>query len=292
MNKTQLCNICPHACNVDRIDSLGYCQAPAKLRYNLAQLHFGEEPFLVGESGSGTIFFSHCNLSCSYCQNWEISALGRGQDHKPEDLLETMFSLKDKGAVNINLVSPTPYSDLLIPILQESKKQGLNLPIVWNTNSYESLETLRKLEGLVDIYLADFRYWSNENSLIYSGVTNYRQFASQAIKEMVRQTGLLKLDEGLAWMGTLIRILVLPNNITGTKSILQWIADNLGTDMTISLMSQYYPTYKSKDFPELNRIITPEEYSQAVKELERLGFSNYLLQELNPSADWTPDFNL
>jgi putative pyruvate formate lyase activating enzyme len=203
-----------------------------------------------------------------------------------------MFSLKDKGAVNINLVSPTPYSDLLIPILQESKKQGLNLPIVWNTNSYESLETLRKLEGLVDIYLADFRYWSNENSLIYSGVTNYRQFASQAIKEMVRQTGLLKLDEGLAWMGTLIRILVLPNNITGTKSILQWIADNLGTDMTISLMSQYYPTYKSKDFPELNRIITPEEYSQAVKELERLGFSNYLLQELNPSADWTPDFNL
>lgn len=290
MNNKSLCNICPLHCNVDRSTKLGYCQAPDYIKVNLAQLHFGEEPFLVGDKGSGTIFLSHCNLHCCYCQNWEISALGRGREYSQQDLLKTMFSLKEKGAVNINLVSPTPYTDLLIPVLQESKKQGLNLPIVWNTNSYETVESLKKLEGLVEIYLADFRYWDENNGLTYSGVSNYRQVASLAIKEMVRQTGHLKLDEGLAWMGTLIRILVLPNNITGTSSILAWIADNLGTDMTISLMSQYYPTYKSKDFPELNRAITEREYSLARTQLENLAFNNYLLQDLNPSAEWTPDF--
>ena len=172
----------------------------------------------------------------------------------------------------------------------KAKQMGLNLPIVWNTNSYESVETLRQLEGLVDIYLADFRYWNNDYGIKYSGIKNYQEVASSAIKEMFRQTGSIKLDDGLAWMGTLIRILVLPNNLTGTESILEWIADNLGTNISLSLMSQYYPTYKSKDFPELNRSLTESEYEKAVSTLERLGFDNYLLQELNPSADWTPNF--
>jgi len=291
MKNTLNCNICPHKCNVNRVDTLGFCQAPAQLKINLAQLHFGEEPFLVGKKGSGTVFFSHCNLHCCYCQNYQISALGKGELVSETQLIETLFSLKEQGAVNINLVSPSPYSELLIPVLMKAKSLGLDLPIVWNTNSYESVDTLRELEGLVDIYLADFRYWDNKNSLAYSGVRDYRQVASLAIKEMVRQTGSLKLDEGLAWMGTMIRILVLPNNITGTTSILEWIADNLSTSMMISLMSQYYPTYKSMEYPQLNRNISHEEYSLAVADLERLGFSNYLLQELNPSADWTPDFH-
>jgi putative pyruvate formate lyase activating enzyme len=142
----------------------------------------------------------------------------------------------------------------------------------------------------VDIYLADFRYWDDANSLKYSGVNNYREVATSAIKEMFRQTGSLKLDDGLAWMGTLIRILVLPNNLTGTASILEWIADNLGTNVALSLMSQYYPTYNSKNFSELNRTLHEAEYAESIAILERLGFDNYLLQELNPSADWTPKF--
>jgi len=284
------CNICPHRCGVDRVNTLGFCQAPAQLKINLAQVHLGEEPFLVGKRGSGTVFFSHCNLHCCYCQNFEISALGRGEIITEDKLIETMFSLKEKGAVNINFVSPTSYSEMLIPVIVKAKQMGLNLPIVWNTNSYESVETLKQLEGLVDIYLADFRYWNNENGVKYSGIKNYQEVASSAIKEMFRQTGRLKLDDGLAWMGTLIRILVLPNNLTGTTEILEWIADNLGTHISISLMSQYYPTYKSKDFPELNRTLTEAEYDETIATLERLGFDNYLLQELNPSADWTPRF--
>lgn len=284
------CNICPHKCGVDRVNTMGFCQAPAQLKINLAQLHFGEEPFLVGNTGSGTIFFSHCNLHCCYCQNYEISAGGRGDLVTETQLVDTLFSLKEQGAVNINLVSPTPYSELLIPVLMKAKDAGLDLPVVWNTNSYESVETLKQLEGLVDIYLADFRYWDNRHSLAYSGVNNYRQVATAAIKEMVRQTGNLKVDAGIAWMGTLIRILVLPNKITGTGSILEWIAENFGTNIDLSLMSQYYPTYKSKDFPELNRSLTESEYNQAVVTAESLGFENILLQELNPSAEWTPEF--
>lgn len=290
MNSLSLCNICPHKCNVDRVNTLGFCQAPAHVKINLAQLHFGEEPFLVGDSGSGTIFFSHCNLHCCYCQNFEISALGRGEIISEAELIELMFSLKEEGAVNINLVSPTPYSELLIPVLMKAKAMGLNLPIVWNTNSYEYVDTLKQLEGLVDVYLADFRYWDNANSLKYSGVDNYREVAASALKEMFRQTGSLKLEDGIAWMGTLIRILVLPNNLTGTTSMLEWIATNLGRDVSLSLMSQYYPTYKSKNFPELNRTLTEAEYAETIATLERLGFDNYLLQELNPSAEWTPEF--
>jgi len=290
MKYIQYCKICPHLCGVDRVNTMGFCQAPAQLKINLAQLHFGEEPFLVGNKGSGTIFFSHCNLHCCYCQNYEISAGGRGDLVTETQLIDTFFSLKEEGAVNINLVSPTPYSELLIPVLMKAKDAGLDLPIVWNTNSYESVETLKQLEGLVDIYLADFRYWNDEHSLAYSGVNNYRQVASEAIKEMVRQTGTLKVDEGVAWMGTIIRILVLPNNITGSRSILEWIADNLTTNIDLSLLSQYYPTFKSKDFPELNRTLTESEYKETVTMAEELGFTKLLIQELNPSAEWTPDF--
>lgn len=288
MNK--LCFVCPHKCGVNRIDTMGICQAPAELKINLAQLHFGEEPILVGTKGSGTVFFSHCNLHCCYCQNYKISALGSGSLSTPEKLRNIFFSLKEQGAVNINLVSPTPYTDLLIPVLEQVKKEGFELPIVWNTNSYERVETLRKLEGLVDIYLADFRYWDNGNALKYSQIGSYREVASAAIKEMFRQVGSLKVDDDLAWMGTLIRILVLPNDITGAEAILTWLADNLGLNITISLLAQYYPTFRSNEFPEINRPITSAEYQTAVKTIEQLGFTNFYLQELNPSAEWTPNF--
>lgn len=285
MNKDNLCFGCPHMCGVNRVDTMGICNAPAELKANSAQLHYGEEPILVGAKGSGTVFFSHCNLHCCYCQNYQISALGNGLIITPEKLIETFFQLKKQGAANINLVSPTHYAKMLIPVLKEAKKEGLNLPIIWNTNSYERVETLRKLEGLVDIYLADFRYWDNANALKYSNIENYREVASAALKEMFRQVEGIKLKDGLAWQGTLIRILILPNDITGTESILTWIADNLGTDVTINLLAQYYPTFKSNEFPEINRSITYAEYQSATKVLKQLGFTNYYLQKVKPSPE-------
>lgn len=284
------CLLCPHECNVDRDVNLGFCQAPNKLKINLAQLHFGEEPIISGNNGSGTIFLSYCNLRCIYCQNYKISALGNGKIISEKSLINTMFKLKEQGANNINFVSPMHYTHLLIPAISKAKKQGLNLPIVWNTNSYEKVETLKKLEGLVDIYLADFRYWDDANALKYSHAINYQKNAKLALKEMLRQTGRIKLDDGLAWFGTLIRILVMPNNITGTRNIIKWIHDELGTNITISLMAQFYPTHKCAQFPELNRTITTEEYKIGIDALDEFGFDDYYLQELNPSDEWTPDF--
>jgi putative pyruvate formate lyase activating enzyme len=196
-----------------------------------------------------------------------------------------------KGATNINLVSPTPYTTYLVPVLQEVKSQGIGIPIVWNSNCYESVETLKLLEGLVDIYLPDFKYWDDECSATYSGVRNYREIAQESLKEMIRQTGHLLVDEdGLAFFGTMIRLLVLPSGVSHIKEILHWLHDTFGSATHISLMSQYYPAYKACEFAEINRGVTKEEYAVALKAMEELGFENGFVQEPATTPEWTPTF--
>lgn len=285
------CNLCPLNCNVDRNSKLGVCKAPDYLKINTYQLHFGEEPVLSGINGSGTIFFSHCNMSCCYCQNYKISAIGAGKKFSTEQFEKIVFTLQEKGAHNINLVSPTPYTSLLIPVLKKIKQKGLIIPVVWNSNAFEKAETLKKLEGLVDIYLPDFRYWDDDTALKYSKVNNYRENAKEAIKEMMRQTGNLIVDEdGIAIFGTMIRLLVLPKNKNNIEKIIQWIYDEFGNETYLSLMSQYYPAYNAKKIEDLSTGITPDEYDYAIHIIEGLGFENGFTQEPATTPEWTPDF--
>lgn len=285
------CRICPRDCGVNRYNTLGFCQAEAEVRVNLHQLHFGEEPVLSGTRGSGTIFFSHCNLRCVFCQNHTISDLGWGEIRSQKEIVRMMLKLQDKGAHNINLVTPAHYSIQLADILHKAKAEGLSIPIVWNTNAYERVETLKRLEGLVDIYLPDLKYADLDFSLRYSQAADYPETARAAILEMFRQVGQLECDtSGIARKGLLIRLLVLPNRIAGITDSLQWICDNLGNAVAISLMAQYYPAWQAERYAEINRGITQNEYQEVLETMERLGFENGFIQELTCSSEWTPEF--
>jgi putative pyruvate formate lyase activating enzyme len=277
-------------CQVNRFETIGYCNAGAKIKLNLFQLHHGEEPNISGKRGSGTIFFAHCNLKCIYCQNFTISHFGWGRDAEESEVADIMLELQEKGAHNINLVTPTHFSLQLIEAIKKAKKKGLQIPIVWNTNTYERVETLQALSGLIDIYLPDFRYYDNEVSKAYSDVENYFEVATEALKEMYRQVGDIRNKGGIAVKGLMIRILIMPGNKNRVDKILEWIAQNIGKDTHISLMGQYYPTYRSIAFPEINRTVTQEEYDFAVKLLNDLGFENGYIQDLGGSDDWTPKF--
>lgn len=284
------CNLCPRYCNINRFKTVGYCNAGAKIKLNLYQLHYGEEPNISGTGGSGTIFFAHCNMKCIYCQNFTISHFGWGREVDESEIVDIMLNLQESGAHNINLVTPTHFSLQLIEALKTAKEKGLKIPVVWNTNTYENLETLQALSGLVDIYLADFRYFDNESSKTYSDANDYFEVASEAIKEMHRQAGNIRDINGIAVKGLMIRLLVMPGNKNRTEKILEWIHHNLGKETYISLMGQYYPTYRSVAFPEINRAITEEEYDHAVKALQDLGFENGYIQDAGGSSDWTPKF--
>ncbi len=285
------CNICPRFCGINRYQSLGYCQANANLKINLHQLHYGEEPVLSGTRGSGTIFFSFCNLKCAFCQNFNISAKGWGSERKNEEAVAIMLELQAMGAHNINLVTPTHYSIQLADVLSEAKGKGLSIPVVWNSNAYENTDTLEHLNGLVDIYLPDLKYADPKYSMQYSSVADYPSVSRQAILEMHRQVGKLVLDrDNIAQKGLIIRMLVLPGQAAGITESLHWIADNLGNDTAISLMAQYYPTWQSFRFPEINRGITQNEYDDFLETLERIGFENGFIQELSCSSEWTPAF--
>ncbi len=286
------CIQCPHLCQVDRITSLGFCKATNQMKINLYQLHFGEEPVISGTKGSGTIFFSHCNMKCVYCQNYKVSDWGNGQYYSTEQVADIMLELQNKGAHNINLVTPTHYSLQIREALILAKKKGLNISVVWNSNGYENVEILQQLEGLVDIYLVDFRYWDDEYAVKYSAANHYAETAKKAIMEMFRQTGNLKVDEDtdLAYRGVLIRLLILPENINGIQSVLHWIYEEIGNMAFISLMSQYYPTHRADEYPEINRPITREEYDYALHVMEGLGFENGFIQEMGITPEWTPAF--
>lgn len=274
------CVICPRQCKISRSEKLGVCQAPEYLKISSANLHFGEEPPITGHGGSGTIFLTHCNLACIFCQNYPISQLGNGEAVTTEKLAETMLKLQHKGAHNINFVSPTHYTAPILRAIHRAMEIGLEIPIVWNSNGYESVETLRLLEEVVDIYLPDIKYSSNDQAKRLSRSPHYFETASAAVREMHRQVGVLKLDrDGVAERGLLIRHLVLPGDASGTRDVLRFIAEELSPKTGISLMAQYFPANKAPETPGMNRQITMEEYERALNWLEEFGLENGFTQE-------------
>lgn len=260
----------------------------------MASLHYYEEPCISGEKGSGTIFFSNCNLNCIYCQNHEISQEGKGKVVTINQLAEIFLKQQKKGACNINLVTPTMYVIQIIEAIKIAKNKGLNIPIIYNTNGYEKVETLKKLEGYIDIYLPDLKYYSNELSQKYSKVDNYFEIATKAIQEMNRQVGIPIFDEkGMIKKGVIIRHLILPNHLQNTKNILKWVKENMPQGTYISVMAQYFPTYKAKQDELINRKLNKKEYQEIEKYLYTLNLENGYMQELGEhEEEYVPDFDL
>lgn len=280
LKELENCNTCPHKCNVNRKEQLGRCKGTDKIKIALYSLHKFEEPCISGEKGSGTVFFSNCNLNCIFCQNYEISQTGRGKEICIDELADIFIKQQKKGANNINLVSPTIYAYQIIEAIKIAKENGLNIPIIYNSNGYENIETIKILEGYIDVYLPDLKYYYNELGEKYSKVNNYFEIATKAIKEMYKQVGSPYIDEkGIIKKGVIIRHLVLPNHIENSKRILKWIKTNLGDKVYVSIMAQYFPTYNAMQ-SDLNRKLTKEEYKEIENYLYRLNLKNGYIQEL------------
>jgi putative pyruvate formate lyase activating enzyme len=272
------CRLCPRRCGVNRHKGKsGVCRAPGTtLVISSAHPHFGEERPLVGEGGSGTIFLSHCNLRCVFCQNFDIALLGRGSETNIDEFASMMLQLQEIGCHNINLVTPTHYSAHILKAIDIAAGQGLRLPIVYNTSGWERLEILKILDGIVDIYLPDFKYWDSDMSSKYSSeAESYPEITGEAILEMHRQVGVAKpAKDEIMQRGLMIRHLVMPNNIAGSEHVMEWIAGNLPKDTYVNIMVQYNPVYKAYDYPELSRRITKEEYIKVVNKAKDLGLTN------------------
>ena len=285
------CAICPRECPVDRSKIPGVCGMTDDITVAKAVLHFGEEPCLSGKNGSGAVFFTGCPLRCSYCQNAKISRELFGAKVTARALMRTFDALIEQGAHNINLVSPTHFAPQLADILRTYKSP---VPVVYNSSGYEKVETLRLLEGLVDIYLPDMKYVDSSVAKKYSGAEDYFKFAARAVLEMNRQTGVLQRNkEGMAVRGLLVRHLILPGNVAQTVKVLQWLRENLPADTAVSLMSQYTPLGQAKNIAPLNRKISLREYSKASDALLTLGFVNGYIQEPGSAGtEYIPDFDL
>ena len=276
------CRLCPHNCKVNRkIGQIGKCKCDDKIKVALASLHYYEEPCISGINGSGTVFFSNCNLSCIYCQNYEISQLGIGKEFTIEELADIMIKQQEKNVENINLVTPTSFTVQIIEAIKIARKKGLKLPIVYNTNGYENIETIQMLQGFVDIYLPDLKYYYPKLGEKYSNVKNYFEITTKAIKEMIKQVGAPQFDEnGLLKKGVIIRHLVLPNHIDNSKKVLKWIKENVDKKAMVSIMAQYFPTYKAKEDIKLNRKLTKEEYQEISNYIYDIDLENGYIQEL------------
>lgn len=275
------CALCPHNCNIDRTKGkIGRCKAKDTVKIALYSVHDFEEPAISGENGSGTVFFSNCNLNCVYCQNYEISQLGKGKEISVGRLAEIFLEQQDRNVENINLVTPTSYVPQIIEAVKIAKSGGLNIPIVYNTNSYENVETIKALNGIVDIYLPDLKYADDSLAKKYSKIDNYFAIATQAIKEMYKQVGRTVFNErGVMQRGMIVRHLVLPNNIENSKKVLTWLHENL-PDVYVSIMAQYFPTYKAKEITEIDRKLNKEEWKEIEDYVETLGIENGFIQEL------------
>ena len=276
------CEICPHRCGVDRTNNqIGRCKSKNTVKVAKASIHMYEEPCISKGSGSGTVFFSNCNLNCVFCQNYEISQNGLGHEITIKELANIFLKLQSENVNNINLVTPTSYVSQIIEAIKIAKDNGLNIPIVYNTNSYENIETLKLLEGYIDIYLPDLKYSENELGEKYSNVKNYFEVATTAIKEMYRQVGNLKCDKnGIAKKGVIIRHLVLPNHIENSKKVLSWINNNLPQDVYVSVMNQYFPIYKAKNIKDLNRKITKREMKKIEEFIYSIDLKNGYIQDI------------
>lgn len=261
------CELCPRRCRVNRlIGEIGKCRTARRAFVSSFGPHFGEEAPLVGRFGSGTIFFTHCNLRCIYCQNYSISQLGEGWEVSAEEIAEMMLSLQARGCHNINLVSPTHVVVQILEALEIAVSRGLSIPLVYNSGGYDSVETLKLLDGIVDIYMPDMKYSDEETAFKLSGVRNYPEINRAAVKEMHRQVGDLVInEEGIAVRGLLIRHLVLPNDLAGTSEIVNFIAQEISPNTYVNIMAQYRPCFKAFEFPLLSRSITKSEYQRAIR---------------------------
>jgi len=279
--RLKACDLCPHECGVNRIKGeRGICGAALQPRIASANVHKGEEPPISGTRGSGTIFFSGCSLKCRFCQNFPISQLLNGEDITVKALAERMLRLQRQKVHNINLVTPTHYLPQLLAALYQAIPQGFCLPIVWNSSGYEKADVLQLLDGVVDVYLPDMKYADDAVATRLSSAPGYRDVNRAAVREMLRQVGHLQLDDdGLAVRGLVIRHLVLPNGLSGTRDTLKWISETLGADTHISLMKQYFPAHRAFETRGIERRITDDEYEQAVEWLEEFNLENGWVQD-------------
>jgi putative pyruvate formate lyase activating enzyme len=281
-NIMESCQLCPRQCGVNRLEGeVGFCHSPGStLVVSAFHPHFGEEKPLVGTGGSGTIFITHCNLRCVFCQNWEISQLGIGDETSFDQLAAMMLRLQEIGCHNINFVTPTHYSAPILKALDIAAENGLRLPVVYNTSGWERLEILEVLDGIVDIYLPDIKYWDSDMSSKYSsGAENYPEVTKAAVLEMHRQVGVAKPpQDGVMRRGLMIRHLVMPNNVGGSEKIMEWIGENLPEDTYVNIMAQYTPMFKAYEYPDLSRRVTIKEYNKVVNKAQEVGLSNLDIQ--------------
>lgn len=298
LDRLQQCDICPRRCGVDRTsDVLGYCRSPRRVLIASACAHRGEEPVISARRGSGTIFFANCNLRCVYCQNHEISQrpdLFSGEQGSAEQLAYVMLQLQDDlRCHNINLVSPSHFVPQILEALCLAVPRGLRLPLVYNTNAYDSVEMLKLLNGVVDVYLPDIKYSSDKVASRLSDASDYVEVSRSAIREMHRQVGTeLVLDsEGAVRRGLILRHLVLPGGLAGTEESLRWLAAGVSNGITIGIMSQYYPAHRAREVPVLGRRVSRQEYAGAVKAAHALGFENLWAQEAGAAVHYRPDFS-
>ena len=274
------CSLCPRMCNIDREVTTGYCGVKNTLRVARAALHFWEEPCISGEEGSGAVFFTGCNLRCVFCQNYQIARAEQGKEITVERLSEIFLELQEKKANNINLVTATHYVPQVVEALKMAKLQGLHIPVVYNCGGYETVETLKLLEGLVDIYLPDFKYVDSERAKRYSHAGNYPEVAKAALAEMVRQQPEAEFDErGMMKKGVIVRHLMLPGGIKDSKAVVKYLYETYGNQIFVSLMNQYTPLPHVTDYPEINRKLKKFEYDRLVDYAIALGVENGFIQE-------------
>lgn len=295
MNLYKNCSICPRNCRIDRTKGqIGYCQSGHEIKAALASVHMWEEPPISGSCGSGTIFFSGCNLRCVFCQNYTISSENSGKTISTERLSEIMLEQQAKGVHNINLVTATHFIPSIIKAVQKAKNNGLKIPIVYNTGGYEKVESIKMLEGTVDIYLPDIKYFSPELSLKYSGASDYFDYASEAVLEMYHQTGNnIYDDNGIMKSGVIIRHMIMPSHKEDSYKVLDWIRDNIGTEACVSLLSQYTPAYNAEKYKEINRKLMSLEYTRVIEHFFDIGLKNGFMQEKSSAeSKYTPIFDL
>ena len=286
------CELCPHKCKVNRLEgNIGRCHAGSTVKIALANLHYFEEPCISGNSGSGTVFFTGCNMSCKFCQNYKVSQQLQGNEVSIQELANIFLKLQSEGANNINLVTGVMYIPHIIEAIKIAKNNGLKIPILYNSSGYEDVNSLKMLEGYIDIYLPDLKYYYNEIGKSLSNVNNYFEIATSAIVEMYRQVGSPFLNEdGIIQKGLMIRHLVLPNHIRNTKMILKWIKNNIDKKVLISVMAQYFPTHEAYLCEDINRKLTEEEYLEVKDYVEMLGINGFIQDLENNEEQYVPNF--
>ena len=286
------CVLCPHNCKVNRLNGeTGRCIAGKNVKIALANLHYFEEPCISGETGSGTVFFTGCNMNCKFCQNYKVSQEHLGEEITIEKLADKFLELQNLGANNINLVTAVMYVPQIIEAIRIARSKDLKIPIVYNTSGYEKKETIELLNGYIDVYLPDLKYYYNDIAKKLSGIENYFENATESIKEMYKQVGFPKYDEkGMIKRGVIIRHLVLPNYIENSKMVLKWIKENMPENTIVSIMAQYFPTYKAMETEDINRKLTEDEYDEIEKYVFNLNLDGYMQDLEDNEEQYVPQF--